>query len=720
MLIDVDRLLTDGRSLKDAEVRVRWLEEVLDQHTGIYCHEIATGTPLPVNVRRDLPVPSTAEHNEHMVPTQVERDAGRDAAQDLDALNSPTRVEHSDMSLLALNATGEQRYLGPSSGSFFSSYATAILRSCAPGQTHIYSEQAGIWSNSKSLSTTNEGQLPIQPEMVALLQKSYEAWINPLYPLLSLERLNDLVSRSARSQEFQPTDLPRPSGKAGEMTLFYMIMALGAMNRARTLSLLQPDYISTNFPDGLASAPSPAFLYAQAMRSFQMLEHDLQPSLPMIQMLLLVCIYSSHSPLGPSQWQLAGFAMRVSSHDSGELQGNIYANTSQSAVEIGLHHSAKSWNAPDHADAHNRVFWTTYAIEITIAYNLGRPPSIGEEHITADLPLQSAETALALQHIEHRRIQGRIISHVYCGTPQFQRKTSDEQSALINSIQMELDAWRSTIGALCPPGDKSPYPHRYASCPDIHARQNANNRILLRCSYWDRLYHGTTFVLHRKSPLCPAPSGDSVERCIRAAGAYVDNVVDLLKHSDVPTSWMLVQGVLFAGLTMLVTARTSFMKIPRQKSLPLLMVDYPAWTRRCAVCLAIMNERWDNTLLPKLAAQFETLADSTLRIISTTLMSVPADITANGSRPNDARVPTNTVDEASNTSFAPPSTVLQEHASQFLETYDSFAELFGTNGATSFWDFSSQDVNMDANAQFGFFDMDTSLDFAPSNQVNNW
>ena len=86
---------------------------------------------------------------------------------------------------------------------------------------------------------------------------------------------------------------------------------------------------------------------------------------------------------------------------------------------------------------------------------------------------------------------------------------------------------------------------------------------------------------------------------------------------------MLAQGVLFAGLTMLITSRTNFMKIPRQVSLPLLLVDFPAWTRRCAVCLAIMNERWSHTLLAKLTCQFEVLADSTHRIISTALLEQP-------------------------------------------------------------------------------------------------
>lgn len=216
------------------------------------------------------------------------------------------------------------------------------------------------------------------------------------------------------------------------------------------------------------------------------------------------------------------------------------------------------------------------------------------------------------------------------------------------------------------------------------------------------------------------PSAQSVERCIRAAGAYINNVEYMLKHSDVPTSWMLVQGVIFAGLTMLVTARTSFVKIPRQRSIQLLMVDYPAWTRKCAVCLAIMNERWDNTLLPKLAAQFEILADSTLRIISNTFMSVSVDTSANEPPSNTGESSANNASEELNASFGQPSAMLDEEASQFLRTYDSFAELFGTNGSSSFWDFSAQDVSMDANSQFGFFDVGGPLDFALPHQENRW
>lgn len=366
------------------------------------------------------------------------------------------------MSILALNATGEQRYLGPSSGSFFATYAASILRSCAPGQAHVLSEQAGIRTATETSQETIENQIPLQPDMVRLLHKSYEMWINPLYPLMSLHKLSDLIERCAKSQATHPMVSSGPTKDISEMATFYLIMALGAMNRARTFSHLSTDDL-VDFPSPTAVTPSPVMLYSLAMQLFQTLSVDLQPSVSIIQVLLLVCIYSSQSPLGPSQWQLAGFAMRVRRHTKLFVYQNEFTltDTTQSAVEIGLHHSTTNCGiSEEEVESRNRVFWTAHAIEITVSYNLGRPPSISDEHITVDYPKYSAETAFAIQHIRHRRIQGRIISQVYCGTLSTVPKTAEEQQELIAKLQIELDDWKVDVNALCSQGDNSPYPQR--------------------------------------------------------------------------------------------------------------------------------------------------------------------------------------------------------------------------------------------------------------------
>jgi hypothetical protein len=141
------------------------------------------------------------------------------------------------------------------------------------------------------------------------------------------------------------------------------------------------------------------------------------------------------------------------------------------------------------------------------------------------------------------------------------------------------------------------------------------NKLIIN-RYWDRLYNGTTFVLHRASPLCSSPPATSLEKCIRSAAAYVDDMIDVIRHSRVELSWMLVQGVLFAGLTMLITARTNFHKLLPLTGLQFFLADFPAWVRKCAICLAVMNERWNETLLSTLESRFETLVNDTLRFIS--------------------------------------------------------------------------------------------------------
>lgn len=93
-------------------------------------------------------------------------------------------------------------------------------------------------------------------------------------------------------------------------------------------------------------------------------------------------------------------------------------------------------------------------------------------------------------------------------------------------------------------------------------------------------------------------------------------MVDVLRHSNVPLTWMLIQGILFAGLTILVTVRTGLQNLMRHSGLSILLVDLPSWTRKCSICLAIVRERWNDELLTRLDSQFEALANDTIKLIS--------------------------------------------------------------------------------------------------------
>lgn len=128
------------------------------------------------------------------------------------------------------------------------------------------------------------------------------------------------------------------------------------------------------------------------------------------------------------------------------------------AIEMGLHNAASNNEfSPDDINRRSRTFWTAYAIELSAAYNLGRPPSIGEDFITANLPCSDETTTLSIHYINHRRIQHRIISQAYSNTHQQQNLTSGQRQDTISRLQAELDTWRRDLTTLRCVGIDSPY-----------------------------------------------------------------------------------------------------------------------------------------------------------------------------------------------------------------------------------------------------------------------
>lgn len=157
---------------------------------------------------------------------------------------------------------------------------------------------------------------------------------------------------------------------------------------------------------------------------------------------------------------------------------------------------------------------------------------------------------------------------------------------------------------------------------------------------------------------------------------------------------MLVQGIVFAGLTMVITARTGFTKLaPSTGSLPLLLADLPAWIRKCAVCLAIMNERGSDDLLTKLDTDFEVLADTTMRIITSGLTSHitlhEANVDLDGG--SDALTMGLNLGEPQPTA----AWTSNGGASESWDDMAHFLDILGTNDTQTYWDTFPQDMNLD-------------------------
>lgn len=252
--------------------------------------------------------------------TEGPRDAVADVQleRDPDEPSSPAN-NASEMSVLALNATGEMKYLGPSSGAFFATYASAVARSLVSDQGEFdkrpYIMRHGDAKSSTSKHTLSENRDSLSKEETQALLQSYKMWVHPLYPLFNPNFLDRLVVQCCDFEALNHMNKTGASEMNSQLTIFYLVMALGATNHANTMRQSRanqdPELRNTNIQEVSYSGFSPALLYSKAMKYFDGIVQNFRTSVTAIEIILLISIYSSYGTIGSSQWQLAGLAMRV-------------------------------------------------------------------------------------------------------------------------------------------------------------------------------------------------------------------------------------------------------------------------------------------------------------------------------------------------------------------------------------------------------------------------
>ncbi|KAI9613181.1 hypothetical protein H4Q26_010460 [Puccinia striiformis f. sp. tritici PST-130] len=172
-----------------------------------------------------------------------------------------------------------------------------------------------------------------------------------------------------------------------------------------------------------------------------------------IQALLFLSMYSFRSTKGLSTWHLTGLAMRT-------------------ALELGLHRKTPKAQqiSPSTEEAKRRIWWSVYALERTIAFQLGRPIAIQDDEIDNEVggdarrsaidkklsetgtnlennpyPLGWTTMSPSLHHIRLRMILTKIKAKVY--HPRFSRENMEQRHANVESLASELDRWRAHIPA---------------------------------------------------------------------------------------------------------------------------------------------------------------------------------------------------------------------------------------------------------------------------------
>lgn len=312
----------DTRTLRRLNERVEWLEQQMLIHTGVQCTSIPTGTALQPLGERPVGIDRASQgnirdenHATHLTPQTT---AAVETLQADDSFSAA--ISAPEISILAFNAIGETRYLGPSSGVPFAGHAAAMARHF----TNRSSPLGPIDSPSNngpplaSITLLTDHDVVQDVEEVEALVHLFRTWTQPLYPLLEVETLHASMMNCRELETVVRNDGHSLTfAQSLQMAKYYLVLALGAMHDGSATDGTAQTGQSRESQRRSYPRRDPARLYLKSKEYFDIGNGNTESSIPLIQVVLLMCVYGSHGKVGFSQWQLAGFAMRVS-HAHGE------------------------------------------------------------------------------------------------------------------------------------------------------------------------------------------------------------------------------------------------------------------------------------------------------------------------------------------------------------------------------------------------------------------
>lgn len=278
----------------------------------------------PVDSSNTLLVPPT--------PTPIPRGDGGAHAM----INASNREIAHEIGLIPLSA-GVNKYVGPSSGFPFAKLVFARAEKASPGIIQsLARHDSSLESRSRSSFTVGPTDIPTSVDQALHLSRTYFDHVQPLYPFLHehnhYKLINEVysdITQSSSADKFQVT----------------MVLAISSIILSKRVPI---PYTG----EGLCTT---------AMEYIDQI--DLQSSAKGVQCLLLISMFTLHSPfLGINPWYLNYQCLAV-------------------ALDLGLQRDVSVSNSvsPFEKEMRTRMFWVIYSIDRTIATTLGRPIGVRDE-----------------------------------------------------------------------------------------------------------------------------------------------------------------------------------------------------------------------------------------------------------------------------------------------------------------------------------------------------
>lgn len=280
-----------------------------------------------------------------------------------------------------------------------------------------------------------------------------------------------------------------------------------------------------------------------------------------IEAMTLLVIYHLRSASSHGTWYMIGLAMRT-------------------AIDLGLHRKDYEKGLDAQAvQARRRLFWTVYSLERIIAISLGRPFSIADRQIDVELPCKddhsgstgNSSLAHAISLFKLRQIESRIQHSIYRAD-----KSISSLQPKLESLYAELQGWRTTVLLELPLGVDRNYPM-------LH-------------------YNRAVRLLLQPFQAVLPPTDPYYQICLRAAGDICQAHKKLHQSLDYGHSFIAVQTVFVAGITLLYGLWT--------KAQAVWSVSLSNDVRACSLVLFVMSER--ASWVTKYRDAFEILVDAAM------------------------------------------------------------------------------------------------------------
>ncbi|OJJ36435.1 hypothetical protein ASPWEDRAFT_108896 [Aspergillus wentii DTO 134E9] len=408
---------------------------------------------------------------------EAQLSALRDETSEVDGQHSPTDSHlNGVVRFLTLGHEGSvPGYLGPSSGLSVAENLNRIVHDAVSKSLPVNGgNQPGPWPNTEQ---------KVAPPEDAIGEQILNAYFKNMHMRLPfLDRHEILELHAQRHQGAGPT----PHDQFRKFKIF-MVYAIGA-------AILQ-------MTETYDSTPPNTFL-ATALQFEPTLRESL--SIATIEAMMLLVLYNLRSSSNSSVWYMIGLAMRT-------------------CVDFGLHREAHYQKLkPEEGQLRRRLFWSVYLIERYVAWSLGRPFSIAEEEMDAELPPEIDEQGQPnlrrfISSIRLQRIMSQIHMRIY--------RVDKNISSLVPEISpllASLEEYKRSLPRLDPHEDDF-----------VHMHWNNSIRMLLQ-PFLNTLH----------------PEDKLIQTCLSASGQMCQFFKRLRQRDSSGYSFLLVNSVFLAGLTM--------------------------------------------------------------------------------------------------------------------------------------------------------------------------